>query len=271
MNSFGMKFVYIEPGNLLIKNIAVDSEHREVRIKDINKTIHGFYLQTTEVTVGQWKKFASSGSYTNNGANSGCLVRVGTRLGIDPESNWSYPGYKVDDYYPVSCVSWDDANQFAKWLSEVDKCHYRLPIAAEWEYACKAVNGASMADDYTMFSAVTNKKFLENRAWFNDNSGNRVHIIAQKQDNKFGLFDMIGNVNEWCIDSFDLFVGTEFDNITFISDFPRGGLSINMKIKSVRGCGFDSHQMTCNCERGFGLNYDTRTYDLGFRLVKELQ
>ncbi len=266
LNTLGMKFVYIKPGKLLIKNIIVDSEHRETGKIDIYKTIKGFYLQNTEVTVGQWQKFSLSEFYKNNNISHGCLIRVGRRLDFDSKSNWNYPGYKVDEYFPVTCISWNDANQFAKWLSEIEKCSYRLPTAAEWEYACKAVNAASSANDYTGISTNKNLDLLESQAWYNDNSGAHVHLVAQKQENYYGLFDMIGNVSEWCEDSFDLYVGTEVEKLIFSND-----LILNMKIKAVRGCSFDSYKMTCDCSRGFGLRSDNKGYNLGFRLVKDLQ
>jgi len=120
-----------------------------------------FYLGKYEVTQAQWQKvMGSNPSFTKN-----C------------------------DQCPVEMVSWDDAQEFIKKLNAAnDGYTYRLPSEAEWEYACRAGTTGDYAGD------------VDALGWYSKNSDNKSHPIGQKQANAFGLYDMHGNVVEWCED-----------------------------------------------------------------------
>ena len=107
-------------------------------------------------------------------------------MGINPSS------FKGEANLPVECVSWEDAQQFIKKLNaRNDGYIYRLPTEAEWEYACRAGTSGDCAGN------------LDAMAWYNRNSGNRTHPTGQKKGNDWGLYDMHGNVWEWCADWYD--------------------------------------------------------------------
>ena len=110
-------------------------------------------------------------------------------MGSNP-SNWK--GSK----YPVECVSWNDCQTFIKKLNQLTDQTFRLPYEAEWEYAAR---GGKQSKGY-IYSGSNNIKDV---AWYdNDNSG-RPHMVATKEPNELGLYDMSGNVWEWCQDWYD--------------------------------------------------------------------
>jgi formylglycine-generating enzyme required for sulfatase activity len=94
---------------------------------------------------------------------------------------------------PVINVSWDDAQAYVKWLSQKTGQPYRLLSEAEWEYACRA----GSKTDY--FFGDSEKDFGD-YAWYTGNAGGRTHPVGEKRPNAFGLYDMHGNVSEWCED-----------------------------------------------------------------------
>ena len=119
-----------------------------------------FYVATTEVTQLQWEAV----------------------MGGNPSR------FRGDDL-PVEQVSWFDAQDFIRVLNEKEgTSRYRLPTEAEWEYACRA---GTSGDAYGDLSDI---------AWYEPTSGGRTHPVSQKQANSWGLYDMLGNVYEWCED-----------------------------------------------------------------------
>ena len=102
--------------------------------------------------------------------------------------------------HPVENVSWEDAVSFCEKLSELPeekaaKRVYRLPTEAEWEYACRATIGAA-------FSFGDSADSLEEYGWFNERFGDTTHPVGLKMANRWGLYDMHGNVCEWCKDEY---------------------------------------------------------------------
>jgi len=109
-------------------------------------------------------------------------------------STWKKNAVSTEDYQPVVYVSWKDAEAFCKWLSRKEGQYYDLPTESEWEYACRAgLQGA--------FCFGNNQKELGDYAWFDQISGGKIHPVRKKKANRWGLYDMHGNVREWCKDS----------------------------------------------------------------------
>ncbi len=108
----------------------------------------------------------------------------------------SNPSYYKGDYLPVERVSWEDCQEFISKLNSLTRQRFRLPTEAEWEYAAR---GGSKSRGYK-YSGSDN---LGDVAWYYENSGDKTHSVKTKDSNELGLYDMSGNVWEWCEDFYD--------------------------------------------------------------------
>jgi formylglycine-generating enzyme required for sulfatase activity len=155
----------------------------------------GFYMGKYEVTQAEYLAVMGNNPSYFNGIGSGA----------GPSAD-----YGIDLRRPVESVSWNDATNYCGVLTQREQAAgripansvYRLPTEAEWEYACRAWTSTrfSYGDD----PGYTN---LTNYAWYDANSGGRTHPVGQKLPNPWGLYDMHGNVWEWCQDWFGLYPG----------------------------------------------------------------
>ena len=105
--------------------------------------------------------------------------------------NPGFDPYNQTDNDPVVEVTWNDAVRFCPWLSRKEGKTYELPTEAEWEYACRA-------GTKTAYSFGDDLMRLDDYAWYDGNSGGHTHPVGQKKPNSWGLYDMAGNVWQWC-------------------------------------------------------------------------
>jgi formylglycine-generating enzyme required for sulfatase activity len=175
--------------------------------------VDGLWMGKHEVTRGQFRRFidetgyqtdADKGGYSWMWTDSGTGFRWEKKEGY----NWQKTGFKQDDNHPVVDVSWNDAKAFLKWLSDKKGNNVRLPTEAEWEYACRAGtqttrfwgNNPDDACNYANVHDITSKRvneFTWNNHTCNDGYAN-TSPVGNFKPNNFGIYDMLGNVWEWC-------------------------------------------------------------------------
>lgn len=277
-NSIGMKLVLIPAGEFLMGSPesdrnADDDEKPQHRVR----ITRPFYLGAYEVTVGQFRKFVEDTGYKTDAEKDG-QGGVGYNAekneleGRKPQYSWQNTGFAQGDEHPVVNVSWNDAVAFCEWLSRKEGKKYRLPTEAEWEYACRAGTTTRYycGDDPEGLAEVGNVADAAAKAKF---PGWRFTIEARDgyvftapvgrfRPNGFGVYDMHGNVWEWCADWYD----GEYYGRSPVDD-PPGPSSGAFRV--FRGGGWLSGAAGVRAadrdHGGPGIRY----YDLGFRVCRE--
>jgi len=222
----GMEFVWIPPGTYTMGSPADEPDRGDDERQHKVTLSKGFFMQRTEVTQKQWKAIM--------GSNPSFFKKCG-------------------DDCPVEQVSWDNTQEFIAKLNQHDADgKYRLPTEAEWEYAARAGSTTRFAygDDATKLSEY---------AWHDGNAKERVHPVAQKKPNAWGLYDMHGNAWEWCHDWYS----SRYPKRTTVD--PTGKPS--GKARVIRGGGWCSQARGVRCSRRSSLSPDKGYNSIGFRLV----
>jgi formylglycine-generating enzyme required for sulfatase activity len=155
---------------------------------------------------------------------------------------------------PVDSVSWDDCQEFLEKLNNKIP-HFRpvLPTEAQWEYACRA-------GDTRPFCFRNNESALSEYAWFRNNAAGRTHAVGEKKPNAWGLYDMLGNVFEWCEDWYGAYSWMTEMN-------PKGAPSGEQRVLRGAACGGNSS--VCRAGYRYCASPSSRRSNCGFRLVLE--
>jgi formylglycine-generating enzyme required for sulfatase activity len=263
-----MKLLRIEPGKFLMgspSNEAYrgnDEQQHEVEIT------RGFWLGADPVTVGQFRAFVKATGYRTQAEREGGAYRyVGSEWKQDPRINWQNPGFQQDDSHPIVCVSWNDAQEFCAWPTKTNSGHlYRLPTDAEWEYACRA--GA--AESFPFHVGQPSHSLSSTQANFNGDFPyggtakgpylKRTTPVRSYKPNAWGLFDMHGNVWEWCQDWY----GADYYGQSPRQDPP--GPSEG-SIRVIRGGSWKDDGQYCRSAFRFWNEPADRSGALGFRVA----
>lgn len=227
-NSIGMRFRIIPPGEFLMGS-ADDDPDAQPNEKPQHKVrlTRPMWVGMHEVTVGEFRKFVEATGYKSEAESSGqggTYWDAAQRKTIgSPDVNWAKLPFEQGDDSPVCCVTWNDARKFCEWLSQKDGRTYSLPTEAQWEFACRA--GTTTRMPYGDLYGPTKANFA--------NPSHRPEAVGSYPANGFGLYDMIGNVHEWCQDDTRTYEpGPAIDPTGPVADTPT---------RAVRGGGYASH------------------------------
>lgn len=195
-------------------------------------TLKGFSIAKTETTVLQWRTFCNA---------------TGREMPEKPSWGWN-------DTHPIVNVSWNDAVEYCDWLSDKTGNMYSLPTEAQWEYAAR---GGSLSKGFKFSGGQS----MDAVGWFKPNSKEQTSPVAEKRPNELGLYDMSGNVWEWCRDWFGDYTATAQTN-------PKGPTSGQDRVLRG-GSGYDA---ATDCRASFRYSFDPsfRLSNRGFRVVSSL-
>jgi formylglycine-generating enzyme required for sulfatase activity len=232
---------YVEPVMILIKagsfTMGSDDGNEDEKPPHTATIDKDFYIGRFEVTNVEYKEF----------------IRATKKKTMIPP-NWT------TDMQPAVGVSWDDANAYAAWLSDLTQKKYRLPTEKEWEYAARA--GATTRyywgdRDTSHRKDAWRKEYPDNAhsyAWVKTNAEDITHTVGEKKPNQWGLHDILGNVWEWCSDSYS-------ENYNAPAE--------EESLKIIRGGSwFSTPEELTLSHRGSNVT-DFTSYSIGFRLVRE--
>lgn len=242
----GMQMVFIPAGTFFMgKSEDSNSQVHEVTISK------PFYPGKYPVTHKEWKSIMGSNPsrFKSTVVSEELAEKLNvTLMGKDPLDSKGYNR-------PVDQISWNDCQEFIRRLNAREGMNtYRLPTEAEWEFACRAGSN-------TRYHFGDGDQILWHYAWFGDNSGNKTHPVGQKNPNKWGLYDMYGNVLEWCSDWYGNYpTGHIFD--------PEG--SRNGSHKVVRGGSWHDFSRCCTSTFRNAFHPGSRYDVVGLRIARTL-
>jgi formylglycine-generating enzyme required for sulfatase activity len=229
----------------------------------------GFYMGETEVTVGQWRSFARDSGYRTEAETGGGAYIWTGKWEKKEGMYWDNPGFAQSDNHPVTCVSWNDAQEYIKWLNRKEGINrYRLPTEAEWEYAARAgtttINyWGDNSDEACGYGNVADQTAKRKwTSWTVHNCDDRYAETAPVRNykpNSFGLYDMIGNVWEWCED-------WKGDYPSYSVTDPAGPSSGSGRV--FRGGSWRSNARDCRSADRYLDIPESRVSNLGFRLSR---
>jgi len=289
-NSIGMQLKLIPAGEFLMGSNASrgdletagfvlsddfdNSDEQPVHRVRISKP---FYMGIHEVTRGQYAEFVNETGYQTEAEKDGTGgwgVDAAGNFAQKREYTWKDNGLSQTDSHPVVNVSWNDAVEFIKWLSKKDGRQYRLPTEAEWEYCCRAGSeahfstGGSLASlkgfgnmlDASYKGEYPNNDYTENQPFPFADGFVYTSPVGRFKTNGFGLYDMHGNVWEWCSDWY----GKDYYATSPMTD-PGGPITGSYRV--FRGGGWGGSARGCRSAVRGGSDPSGRSDSLGFRLA----
>ncbi|MCH7799392.1 MAG: SUMF1/EgtB/PvdO family nonheme iron enzyme [Planctomycetes bacterium] len=275
VNSLSQTLVLVDPGTFEMGSPRTELFHQRSERQHTVQLTRGFWIGRIEVTRGQFARFVADTGHVTD------AEETGWSLGFGPEGSWMRadgvswrdPGVPQTDNHPVVCVSWRDATAFCRWLSVVESRVYRLPTEAQWEYACRAgADGAfTWGNDPYPDTARINGADETWMGRYPDTVGfpwydqyMYTSPVASFPANAWGLFDMHGNVREWCADVYGPYRSGQAIDPTG----PPGAVD-DPAPRVLRGGSFASLPAHCRAAHRDASRPDSSFVATGFRIVLE--
>ena len=247
----GVEFqlVAIEPGSFIMGSNSHDGDEKPAHKVIID---YSFDIGKTEVTVAQFRAFTEAAGYEKKGWTWD--HRCSDHIGPVEKKPCENPGFEQTESHPIVRIDYNDAKVFCEWLSQQTGQFFRLPTEAEWEYACRAGTTGDYAGD------------IQQMAWFDTTSEGLIHPVARKKPNPWGLYDMHGNVREWCEDIYYWnYKNAPVDGAAAVTpDVPAAVASR----RAQRGGSCCSPKESCRSSSRYGLCHLFRQCGTGFRIVR---
>jgi formylglycine-generating enzyme required for sulfatase activity len=263
-----MTFAWCPPGTFIMGSehpeaVKLDYCKPERPVHRVNLT-KGFYMGAHPVTRGQFAAFVAATNYRTEAETGGGGYKWDGKWVLDPSVTWKTPGFTQTDDHPVTVVSWNDALAFSAWLQKVLKRPSGLPSEAEWEYACRAGTTTEFH-----FGDVINPDLANydgNYSWNGSPKGKyrqATTAVGSFKPNPWGLFDMHGNVWEWCQDWYAPYsAGDQSDPIQLNKH--------SDEYRVLRGGCWDYNPVDCRAAFRGWFAPAFRSYRYGFRCVFRL-
>lgn len=232
-----------------------------------------FYMGVHEVTVGQFRQFVDETKYVTNAerdASGGWGYDGKGAFIAGKKFSWRSTGFDQEDDQPVVNVTWFDAVEFCKWLSEKEGVEYQLPTEAQWEYSCRAGMDRMFSGDESpnVLMSIANIADATLHPKLTKGVHNKLsdgcaftNVVGQYQANRFGLHDMVGNVSEWCLDWHD----KDYYKRSPSRD-PNGADRGQGRV--LRGSGFQGSTWQSRSADRSSFAPNHRAIDLGFRVIR---
>ncbi len=248
-------FVYIKGSHFYMGNNKGDID--EMPMTKIN--LNDFYISKYEVTNKQYCNFLNKLKPSVDTLEK-FIELDGAWLKLNCKIFKIYNEFKVEDGYenfPVNYVSWYGADEYCKYYG------YRLPTEAEWEYAAKGGKSCFFKMIFKKYKKFSGSDEPYQVAWFKENSEKKIHQIGTKSSNTIHIFDMSGNLDEWCNDWYlaDYYSGIEREN-------PQGPVYADFKV--IRGGSWYNSDKMIRITNRRASNPKSQKATIGFRVVKDV-